>query len=379
MTMTRRLAAIGIVVAILLAGLLYSQRASGPLRVSGFIEADEIRVGSRVGGRIARVAVEEGQTVQVGDLLLQLEPFDLGHRVEEAEANLASRRADLDRLQRGFREEEIAQAAARVDGLKQRLKILEDGPRPEEIEAARARQRLAVAQLDRAQKSFERNQALATREVNAVSRDTLDRATEDLRVAEAGREVRDQELRLLERGNRVEEIAAAKAGLAEAQEAWRLTYNGSRAEDVEKAKAAVVAAEAALKAVRAQVDELSVRAPVAGSIDAVDLQPGDLVAPNAPMLSLIDTSHLWVRAYVPENRIGLKIGQKLSVTVDSFPGERFRGELTYLSRQAEFTPSNVQTPEERSKQVFRIKVTLREGLDRLRPGMAADVWLEANP
>ena len=157
-----------------------------------------------------------------------------------------------------------------------------------------------------------------------------------------------------------------------------MTKNGSRAEDIEQAEAAVAAAAAALEAIKTQRAELEVKSPVAGIVDAVDLQPGDLVAANAPVLSVIDTSHLWVRAYVAENRLHLKLGDQVPVTVDSFPKERFTGEVTYISRQAEFTPSNVQTPEERSKQVFRIKVTLKDGAGKLRPGMAADVWLDGS-
>jgi multidrug resistance efflux pump len=90
----------------------------------------------------------------------------------------------------------------------------------------------------------------------------------------------------------------------------------------------------------------------------------------------MDSSRLWVRAYVPENQLDLAIDQPVWVTVDSYPDDRFRGHISFIARKAEFTPSNVQTPEERSKQVFRIHVTLDEGLDRLRPGMSADVWLE---
>ena len=123
--------------------------------------------------------------------------------------------------------------------------------------------------------------------------------------------------------------------------------------------------------------ELKILAPVTGIIEAVELQPGDLVMSNAPVLSLMDTSHLWVRAYVPESYLHLQLGHAADISVDGFPGRRFRGKITFISRQAEFTPRNVQTPEERSKQVFRIKVTLEEGLEELRPGMAADVWLDA--
>jgi hypothetical protein len=96
-------------------------------------------------------------------------------------------------------------------------------------------------------------------------------------------------------------------------------------------------------------------------------------------MSVLDNSHYWVRTYVPQRWMSLKLGQQVSVTADSVPGQIFPAEITFISRQAEFTPSNVQTPEERAKQVFRIKATLKEGLDRLRPGTSADVWLDDLP
>ena len=101
-----------------------------------------------------------------------------------------------------------------------------------------------------------------------------------------------------------------------------------------------------------------------------------MVAAGAPVLSMIDHRHLWVRAYVPQNRIALQVGQRLRVTVDSLPHQEFIGTVTFIARQAEFTPSNIQTPEERAKQVFRIKVALEKGGESIRPGMTADVWLD---
>lgn len=97
------------------------------------------------------------------------------------------------------------------------------------------------------------------------------------------------------------------------------------------------------------------------------------------MLSILDTSRVWVRAYVPEDRLDLRRKQEVVVTVDSYPGERFTGVVTFISDEAQFTPSNVQTMDERVKQVFRIKVTLRADLQKLKPGMAADVWLDQVP
>ena len=124
-----------------------------------------------------------------------------------------------------------------------------------------------------------------------------------------------------------------------------------------------------------QQKELKITAALDGVIESLELEPGDLAAAGAPVMSMLDSGELWVRAYLPE-RLHLELGQKVSVTVDAFP-DAFDAEVTFISRQAEFTPSNVQTPEERSKQVFRLKVALRTGLDRLRPGMAGDVHFES--
>jgi multidrug resistance efflux pump len=111
-------------------------------------------------------------------------------------------------------------------------------------------------------------------------------------------------------------------------------------------------------------------------VEAVELRPGDIVAANAPALSLLDTAHLWVRAYVPEGQLGrIRLGQQIPLRIDGLPDQRFTGRITFIAPEAEFTPRNVQTPEERSKQVFRTKITLESGQERLRVGMMADVLL----
>ncbi len=360
--------------AVLVLVLLGSQRRTAPLMVSGFVESDEIRLGSRVGGRVSKVYVEEGQAVQKGDVLVQLEPFDLLEREAQYRANYDQARADHEKLSRGFRDEEKAQAKARVDQLAAKVLKLRNGPRPQEIEAARADLELAQATLNLAQDSFERTRNL--REQNAATQDQYDRAFKELQVGKALVAARTEDLRLLEAGTRPEEVAEAEAQLEEARQAHALTLSGYRPEEVQAAYAALQSADAALRALREQLQELSIKSPLDGVVEAVELQPGDLVGANAPVISLLDPDSLWVRAYVPEDRLSVDRGQTVKVTVDSFPDEEFSGEITFIARDAEFTPSNVQTPEERSKQVFRIKVTIRTGREKLRPGMAADVWLD---
>src|SRR5262245_38730070 len=126
-----------IAIAVLIGILYVSQQRVDPFKVSGFIEADEIRIGSRVGGRVAKVEAEEGQVVKRGALLVELAPYDLRERQQQAAAELAARKADLDRLEAGFRKEEVAQAEAKLKQLEARRDKLVAGSRPQDIEAGK--------------------------------------------------------------------------------------------------------------------------------------------------------------------------------------------------------------------------------------------------
>lgn len=371
--MKRALAVVVLVVAAV-AALWWSQQPRGPVTVSGVIESHDIRVGSRVGGRVREVHVREGDVVRGGDVLVTLEPYDLAERLAEARAMLAVHQAALARLKAGYRAEETAQARAARDRARAALEKATAGPRPLEKQIARDRLALAEADLRKAQFDFGKVRELhergesTTEEMTSVTR-SLEAAS--ARVSEA-----TNQLALLEEGTRAEEIAEARALLGEAEAALALREAGYRAEDIAEAEAQVRAAESRIAVIVRQMDELAVRAPGACVVEAVDLMPGDLVAAGAPVMTLLDTGDLWVRAYVPVSWSRLRPGDPLSVRVDGFPGRRFGGRVAYISREAEFTPTNAQTPEERSKRVFRVKVTLEEGRGELRPGMLADVVLE---
>jgi multidrug resistance efflux pump len=359
--------------ALLVGALWWSQDRNDALVVSGFIEADQIRLGSRLGGRVGAVHVEEGDRVDAGTTLLELEPFDLDEQRAGRAAELASVRAELSRLEAGLRSAEVAQVRAHRDRLVARLAGLVSGPRDQELATAAREVELAEAELELSRLEEARARTLYERGVESA--ELLDRAATSLRVA-AALAVRREKLALLKEGTRQEEIDAARAEVAQADAALVLAESGYRAEEIEKARAAVAAAESALAVVDRSLEELEIRSPVAGIVEAIELQPGDLLVANAPALSLLDPSRLWVRAYVPENRLALATGWEVVLRVDSFPDATFRGRVSFIAREAEFTPGNVQTPEERSKQVFRIKVDLIDGLDRLRPGMSADVIIE---
>lgn len=373
--MVSRFWPIPVAILVLTALLIWSQMIPTPLKVSGFIEADEIRLGSRIGGRVAEVKVAEGDLVGGGQPLIVLEPYDLLEREEEARSQLQALEEDLARLKAGNRAEEIKQAEAKFQQLASRVVKLEAGARAEERKAAEAQLALAEARRDRADQTLARLRVVSQRP-GAVTDEELDRAAEESRVAKALREVRYQELETLKNGSRAEDVAEARFMREEARLAWELAQKGPRAEDIRRAEAARDAAKSAMGAIAKQRQELVIRAPSKAAVESLDLQPGDLVGAGAPVMSLIDHHSLWIRAYVPQGNLNIHLEQQVAVTLDSFPDERFQGRIVFIARQGEFTPSNVQTPEERSKQVFRIKVRLMGDTSRLRPGMAADVWFD---
>ncbi|MCA9214099.1 MAG: HlyD family efflux transporter periplasmic adaptor subunit, partial [Planctomycetales bacterium] len=331
--MTKRFILLAVVVTALLGLVAYSKWKPDPPRVSGFIEADEIRLGSRVGGRVSDVKVQEGQDVSAGTVLVELEPFDVLERETEVELSLAGREADYQRFVTGFRDEEKAQAKAKVDQLQARLDLLRAGPRKQEIEAARGRLTLADAEKRLADRNLQRVSKL--RNSNATSQQELDTAREAFEAASSNLVVRQQELALLEAGTRDEELREAAAMVEQARQAWQLMQHGYRIEEIEQAKAARDAANATLAAIRRQKEELSIKSPIDGTIEALDLQPGDMVAPGAPVLSMLDRKRLWVRTYIPQNRAAMKVGDRVRLTIDSYPDEHFKGTVTFVARQAE--------------------------------------------
>ena len=145
--------------------------------------------------------------------------------------------------------------------------------------------------------------------------------------------------------------------------------------NVEAAKMRVTQARAQLADIDAQLAEMQVIAPSDSVLEVLSVKVGDVLPANREVATLLLTGHLWVRVYVPESWLGLiKVGEHVRVRVDSFPGKDFDGVVEQVNRQAEFTPRNVQTVEDRIRQVFGVKVRLPNNDDRLRAGMAADVY-----
>src|SRR5271166_4603261 len=359
--MTRKRVVILILVAVILGGTtVYATwfRRDSALQGSGTVEARDIRVGSKVGGRIDKVLVREGDRVQPGQTLITFDD-------KELLASLDQSRAAAEKAKRGYRPEEIAEARATAEQAKADYEMRLNGYRKEDIEAAQSDVERAAADEVRARLDFQRYEALAQKDL--VSKQQRDTAEANWKMALANPQNYQHKLDELRRGYRPEEIAAAEARYHQTQATLEKFERGNRREDVAAARAALAYDEARFR-------ERQVLAPAAAIVEVLDVRPGDLIPPNTPIATLLERDQIYVRIYIPETEIGrVHIGQKAEIRVDSFPNQVFQGAVEQINQQAEFLPRNVQTREERVHQVFGVKVRIDDTSRRVRAGMAADV------
>lgn len=358
----KRVALIVVIAAAIGAAVLYARwrTSDTALRGSGTVEARNIRVGSKVGGRIDQVLVREGQTVEAGQVLVTFDDRELRATLDES-------RATAEKARRGYRPEEIAEARAAAAQAKAEYEQRRNGYRQEDIDAASADLERAKADESRTRKDFERYDALSRKDL--VPKQQRDTAEAQWKMALAGQANAQFKLDQLRKGYRPEEIASVEARYRQAQATLQKFQNGSRPEDVEQAKAAYALDEARYR-------ERQVVAPSGATVEVLDVRPGDLVAPNTPIATLLERDQIYLRIYIPETQIGnVKLGQKAEVRIDSFPKKTFEGVVEQINQQAEFLPRNVQTREERVHQVFGVKIRINDPGASVRAGMAADVRL----
>jgi len=322
--MKKKLLIAGIVVLAAVIGILIyrsrNQQEEGVLTLSGNVEITEVNTGFKFSGRIRELLAEEGQTINKGDKMAVLDGAELESQVTQSRAYLSETITKLGELRTGARPQEIGQAKANVSH--------------------------AEAELIEARKDFERAEALYKKDV--ISGRQMDTARKAYDVASSQYRNALETLSLVKEGPRKESIKAAE-------------------DRVQQAKAALRVSEERLK-------DTVLFAPVSGVVMRKNMELGETVAPGAPVYTIGDLENPWIRVYVKEDKLGLvKLGQKAGITTDSYPGKKYEGVLTYISSEAEFTPKNVQTQEERVKLVFGIKVSAKNGNGELKPGMPADV------
>lgn len=355
---------------------------SSSIPVSGNIEVTTVDVAFKIAGKIEKLSVDEGDPVKEGRIIASLEHRDLTAQKGRAEAALGSARSRVPTLLKNIElqdqstREEISQAEAAVDAARARLEQLRTGSRPQEVQTARAGVELAQADLVKRKADMDRAQQLF--QSNYISAQDWDAAKNAYEVAAASHRKAEENLALVVEGPRREEISAAQAQWEQSRASLKLAR--ARRIQLEVLRQELVTAEAqvkeaasAIEVINTQIGYSSIYAPVSGVVLVKNAEAGEFVVPGTPVITLGDIDRPWLKAYIDESDLGkVKLGQNVSVKTDSYPGKIYPGKITFISSDAEFTPKNVQTPKERVKLVFRIKVSLENPHRELKPGMPAD-------
>ena len=301
-----------------------AQDPAAAFSLSGNVDVHQVELAFRVGGRISALKVQEGDKVATGATLATLDQVPFATDVDSAKADVQQAQAQLDKLQRGFRPEEIAQARAAL--------------------AQRA------ADLENARGSLRRLQALLPS--GLATHQQIDDAEARMHMSDA-------------------QLAAARDQLT-------LELHGSRVEDIEAQAAMLAAARARLEKAQTALSDATLVAPSAGIISVRAREAGAIVQAGQTVYTLTLNDPVWIRAYVPQTRLGrIKPGMAVQVTVDSMPGRQYPGTVGFISPDAEFTPKTVQTEQVRDDLVYRIRVIATDPDNVFRQGMPVTVLVPA--
>ncbi|HEY8164180.1 MAG TPA: efflux RND transporter periplasmic adaptor subunit [Gemmatimonadaceae bacterium] len=294
----------------------------GAIVATGTLEVIEVDVSPLSAGRVARVLVDDGDTVQTGDTLAILVQPASGAEIAERQAQVGVTRAGLLETERGSRAPEIARAAA-------------------ELRAAQAEATRTATDAARARALFRSG---------AIARQQLDAAEAAAREAAGRRDAANQQLILLRQGSRIERVESARAQVAGAQ--------------------------AGLTAAQATVSDLTLLAPIDGVVLSRNAQPGEVVTPGQSAITLGDIKRPWVRVYVGEKDVPqIRVGSRVIGQLDGLPNRRFNGRVVAINTKAEFTPKVALTEEERADLKFGVKVEFDDTTGALRPGLPITVTI----
>ncbi len=408
---TWNLAAVLLAAAALVLGGRPPARSAGSLEASGMFEAREVRVMTEVPGRVVRLLVNEGETVRAGQVVAELDPGPLPDQVHEAEAALEAARAQLADLEAqplpttvAVARARVRQAEAQVQTARRQLELqqqvyehpvdletrirLAEAQLPlleRQLASARAARKRAVVMRDRFQNDYSlqgRTQYTAWQKQVEAAEATM-RATEaeiegTRRLLGVLRAIRANPLALAAQLHRAEgALRAAQAQLKVAEAELALAAAPARQEELEMARARVAQAEAQLELLRTRLDRYTVRAPADGVVAERLVEPGEAVQAGQALAIVSNITTLDLVVFVPEPALGaVYLGQRVTITVDAFPDRTFSGRVVWIADEAEFTPKNVQTKEDRQETVFRVRVRVPNPDGVLKAGMPADAQFE---
>ena len=358
------------------------------LFVSGNIEVTTVDVAFKISGKIDRLLVEEGDAVKGNQLIAILEHRDLLAQQSKARAALEAAQSRVPVLLKNIQfqdratAEAISQAQAAVSSAEARLQLLLTGSRPQEIQAAKAEVDRTRAEMENRRADRDRAQQLYQK--NYIAGQEWDSARTAFEIAAANFEKAQKNYSLVVEGPRAEEIAQARAQVEQSRASLDLAKTQRIQLDVLQRELATVRAQvreaaSVLEGIQIQIEYSRLLSPTSGIVLVKNVEPGEFVVPGTSVITLGDLEKPWLKAFINETDLGrVKLGQKVSVKTDTYPNKTYPGTITFISSEAEFTPKNVQTTKERVKLVYRIKASLENPRNELKPGMPADGEIHFN-
>ena len=386
----KRIIPVLIVAALLaLAGVLWSMRLGHDdgrtLLVSGNIELTQVDISFKVPGKLIELNVDEGDAVKKGMQIARIDRDQMDQQkardmagVESAEWAMQQTKKSID-WQRETVAGDEALKRAQLQQAQAHLEELLAGSRPQEIHQARAAVSDAQAQQQQARLDWERAQTLFKND--DISRSQYDQFRTRFESTGAALQRVKEQLALVQEGPRKEDIAAARAQVSAAQAALRLSQANRleverRQQELDARRAEVERARAQVGITNVQLSDTVARTPIDGVVMVKSAEPGEVLAAGTTVVTIGDIDHPWVRAYVNERDLGrVKLGMPARVTSDSYPGKFYNGHVSFISPEAEFTPKQIQTREERVKLVYRIKIDVENPQRELKSNMPVEAEL----
>jgi HlyD family secretion protein len=389
--MRKRIPIVIIIVLVAAAAVLYFLKRSGEdtknqITVSGNIELTEVNIAFKTSGRLLERAVDEGDAVKKGMIIARLDRDQLLAQRDRDSASLQLATAQLAQAETALawqKESFIADLEQRQADLatyQSRLQELKNGSRPQEIQEVKAAVESAQAEFDRAKRDWDRAQTLYKND--DISTAQFDQYRSRWEGAEAALKQIGERQSLVLAGPRKEQIEAAAAQVQRASAAVKAAETNRleikrREQELPLRRADIARAPANLAFLDTQLADTIAASPVDGVVLVKSAEAGEILAAGTPVVTIGDIEHPWLRAYINETDYGkVKLGAKVKITTDSYPDKEYEGRVSFISSQAEFTPKQIQTQEERVKLVYRIKIDVANPHQELKSNMPADAVLE---
>lgn len=326
------------------------------LELSGLVQASEAKNASRFGGRVMKVMVKEGDWVAAGQELVLFDDVDLRAKIADARAALTEAKARQSLMMAGADNGDLKQAYARVQQADENFSLLRQGARSDQLAQFQAGLTTAQGKLESAKTAALSADKMLSEGV--ISQRKYDEIQANYSAAQSNYESADAALKTARRGARPEELRTAKSQQMAARAQYQQLARGAKREELAIVAAAVAQAQSALEALEAQLDEVTLKAPMKGLVSVVSVSPGELVQPGRPVITIIDPNDLWTDLYVPESRLsGVHVGQAVKIKPLMMKNTLLDGKVATISPKSEFVPGSdgANTGEEAS---FKVKVVV---------------------